>query len=278
MIEFLLKYYRCVVVFLILACIFVFAFLIDYVLDDVNDERLGVHFLDVGQGDSIFIKTPSQKTVLIDGGKFGSGVVKEMTQFLPFDERELDVLMITHFDFDHSGGLIDVLKYFDVNKVIISKNIKENEFVEYLQGMIEKEDSEVLTVYNGDKIDFGDGVEMEFLSPAKDGLYFSDNQSSIVSKLVYKDKSFLFTGDIDDRIERSLVSRGLDIRADVLKVSHHGSKSSSLQEFIDAVDPSISIIQVGKNRYGHPHTDVLEKLNNSIILRNDKNGTISFYF
>ena len=246
MLNFILQKYYYIFVFLLLCCIIVSGFLIDYFINNVNDDRLGVHFLNVGQGDSIFIKTPNQRTVMVDSGKLGSGSVRQATSFLPFYDRNLDVLIITHFDFDHSGGVIDVLRYFNVNKIIVPKHQEENDFTKYLWEMIEKEKSEVIEVYGGDKIVFGDGVVINILSPIKNNFYFSNNQSSIVTRLTYKDISFLLTADIDKRIERSLVEQNLDLDSDVLKIAHHGSKSSSIKQFIDSVSPEISIIQVGK--------------------------------
>lgn len=276
MLNLILQKYYYIFVSLLILCIFISGFLVDY-FNNVNAERLEVHFLDVGQGDGIFIKTPSQKTVMIDGGKVGSGSVMGATSHLSFYNRKLDVLIITHFDFDHSGGVIDILKYFEVEKIVVSQTQKENDFTKYLWNLIKEEGAEIVEVYGGDKIIFNDGAVIEILSPVKNNLYFTDNQSSIVARLIYKDKSFLFTGDIDKRIERSLVTQNLNIDSDILKVSHHGSNSSSIKEFIDEVSPNISVIQVGKNRYGHPHPDVLEVLKESTILRNDTNKKISFY-
>ncbi|MYE38105.1 MAG: MBL fold metallo-hydrolase [Candidatus Spechtbacteria bacterium SB0662_bin_43] len=247
-----------------------FAFVVN-----TRDPELVVHFLNVGQGDAIFVEMPTGHTLLIDGGLSGSETAYIIGSLLPFYERDIDVVIATHLDSDHIGGLISVLSYFDIGTIVVPQRRGDTTVLSSFWYMVDKEQSNVVTGEQGMKIAFGDDIVLEILSPASDGLYFSENQSSIVAKLSYKNDSFLFTGDIDQRIERSLLARTIDVSADVLKVAHHGSASSSLPAFIEAVSPTIAVIQVGKNSYGHPHKDVIYTLKDTTILRNDIHGHIS---
>ncbi len=242
-----------------------------------NNNYLEVHFLDVGQGDSVFIQTPEGKSVLVDAGPIRGGAVSQVATLKGFFDRKIDVVVATHFDSDHIGGMIDIFEYFDVSLIIMPEWQDKSANIEYFLEAVKNEGAEIIFAERIEKLQFKDGVVLEFISPKQAGLYFSENQASIVAKLSYGDDSFLFAADIDKRIERSLAEREGNIKADVLKVAHHGSAGSSSKKFIEAVAPKIAIIQVGKNPYGHPKDEVLEALEGVLVLRNDQNGTISLY-
>lgn len=242
-----------------------------------QSDILGVHFVDVGQGDGIFIDTPTHRRVLIDGGKQDSGVAFQVGALMPFYDKRVDVVIATHADSDHIGGLIDVLDRFEVGALVVHSKANDK-FLN--QVLLQKAREKQVQVYEAraiQNIAIGD-VRFEFLRPNSLFESANENQNSVVIKMVYKNDSFLFTGDIDDDVEMQFIQDNIDVSADVLKVAHHGSKSSSTELFIQAVNPSVAVIQAGEdNSYGHPHAQVLERLNAQLILRNDRNGTISLY-
>lgn len=244
-----------------------------------REKPLEVHFLDVGQGDAILIETPNQKQILIDGGRNRS-VVSHLGKLLPFGDRDLDVLIATHPDADHIGGLPEVLDRYEVLLYLEPGVRSENGLVEVLERKVSLKVKERLLARQNLKISFGDGVELLILFPNQDVSNFDTNDASIVAKLSYGETSFLLTGDAGFRTENILLnSAGSLLDSDVLKAGHHGSKNSSSPKFVSAVSPEYAVISAGKdNSYGHPHQEVLkifEDLN--IKIRNTaKEGTITF--
>jgi competence protein ComEC len=241
-------------------------------------QLLEVSFFDVGQGDSIFIETPQGHQVLIDGGP-GSIVLEKLGEEMPYWDRDIDLIILTHPEHDHIFGLIEVLKNYEVENVLWT-GIKRNtqEYGEWIE-CLEKEGAEIIIAEKGQKIIMGD-VYFEIVHPFEnlEGQEIkSVNNSSVVGRLIFKDSSFLFTGDIFKSIEKDIIESGVDIESDVLKVGHHGSKTSSREEFVSAVSPGIAVIQVGENNsYGHPSQETLDTLENYgiKILRTDINGDI----
>lgn len=238
-------------------------------------EVLGVHFLDVGQGDAIFIETPHGRQVLIDGGRAGSGISQELAEVMPFTDRSIDMVIVTHLDADHIGGLVEVLERYEVSHILLAQERTEGQAVFW--GAVQAEGAQLTMVEAPMRVILEDEVVMEILSPTQALAQASENERSIVAKLIYRDDSFLLTGDMEKRAEYALLAAGVDVSADVLKVAHHGSNSSSVPAFLAAVSPRVAVIQVGKNSYGHPHPDVLARLGGITVLRNDENGTISLY-
>lgn len=225
-----------------------------------------------GQGDATLIVTPLNKHILIDGGgsEFGDFNVGEST-LLPylFDRgiKKLDYIILTHFDLDHVQAAIYVMKNIRVNKVIIAKQIKSSgaysEFVE----IIKKKKIEVSVVKAGDMIIVENDMFFDVLWP-DDGEFISENainNNSIVCKLRHREFSVLFTGDIEEIAEKKILELYRDnlkvLQSTVLKVAHHGSKSSSSEEFLEIVKPKIALIGVGANNlYGHPSSEVIERI------------------
>ena len=240
---------------------------------------LAVDFFDVGQGDSIFIETPQKYQILIDGGP-SSRVIEKLSKVMPFYDRSLDLVIMTHPDPDHLLGLIDVFKRYKVGLVGFTGVKSSNpEFIEWESQILTKK-IPVVVLRKNERLFLGKNVYIDILAPLEnfEGREVKDfNSSSIVARMVFKNKSFLFTGDAPKTIEASLVDSGVNLDSDVLKVGHHGSKTSTTDEFLRAVTPEISVIQVGKNnRYGHPTPEVLERLNKYgiKILRTDESGDI----
>lgn len=236
---------------------------------------LEVHFLDVGQGDAIFIQTPTGRQVLIDGGRSGSGTVASVSEVVPFTDRSLDIVVATHLDADHIGGLAEVLEQYEVGMILVAEEQRDDSAAFW--EAVEAEGADVIVVEAPMRVTLEDEVVLDILSPTSALRGAPDNERSIVAKLVYRNDSFLFTGDMEKRAEYALLAAGVDISADVLKVAHHGSSTSTTPAFLGAVAPRLAVIQVGQNSYGHPHPDVLARLAGITVVRNDINGTISLY-
>lgn len=240
--------------------------------------HLQVIFFDIGQGDAIFIVSPKGHQILIDGGP-GSKILEKLAKEIPFYDRSLDLVILTHPEKDHMEGLIEVLKKYEVDYILWTGVVRDTSEFKAWQESLEKEKAQIRIAKAGQKIT-ASKVVFDILHPFEklEGREFKDsNNTSIVAKLSFGNNSFLFTGDIYNSGEKKLVERGDDLNSDVLKVSHHGSKSSSCEEFIEKVLPDIAVLQLGrKNPYGHPHQEVLERLEKYEIeiLRTDESGDI----
>lgn len=231
---------------------------------------LTIHFIDVGQGDCTLIITPTGKKILIDGGGSDNYDVGKNT-LLPylFDRRitKLDYVIISHFDSDHVKGIITILEELNVEKVVVSKQWQSSEnYKEFLE-IIKYKNIFVKQVSKGDKINIEKDLNINILFPIQDQLISENalNNNSIVAKFVYKKFSMLFTGDIEKIAEEQIVKifEKTDVlNSTILKIAHHGSKTSTTEEFLEAVSPQIVLIGVGKNNlYGHPNSEIIERLN-----------------
>ena len=240
---------------------------------------LTVAFLDVGQGDSIFIEAPSGNQVLIDGGS-GSGVLRELSKVMPFYDRSIDIVIATHPDKDHIGGLPDVLENYKVGIFLEPGITSDTGVYRALEEIISEKDIRKILARRGMKLILGGGVELIILFPDRDVAGLESNTASIVAQLVYGDTEFLLTGDSPKSIEKYLVSiLGKDLESDVLKVGHHGSKTSSDISFIGIVSPQYAVISAGKdNRYGHPHEEVINILKQfeAEVISTYEQGTVIF--
>ena len=248
-----------------------------------NKGILTVAFLDIGQGDAIFITAPSGNQLLIDGGP-SKAVLRELSKVMPFYDRSIDVVIATHADQDHVGGLPDVLNKYKVNIFMETGVPGESSAYTELKGKIEKSKIKRLEARRGMEVDLGDGAILQILFPDRDPSGMETNTSSIVARLIYGENEFILTGDSPQAIENYLVSFGtesptLALQSDVLKAGHHGSKTSSSQAFVSAVSPEYVVMSVGKdNRYGHPNQEVLDIFTNfgAKILRTDLSGRVVF--
>jgi len=259
------------------------------VFDLSKPQFLEVNFFDVGQGDAIFIETPKRNQILIDGGP-DSKILEKLGKEMPFWDRGIDSIILTHPERDHLAGLIDVLKSYKVENIIWTGIKREIPEAKEWENLIEKEKARVFIANSGQKVLLPEGV-IEILFPFEnlEGEKFENsNDTSIVAELIFNKNSFLFTGDISKSTENDLVFSE-NLNTDVLKVAHHGSKNSTSEDFLEKVLPKIAVISVGKkgdsnpdcdnkerNPYGHPNCEVLERLKNFGIkvLRTDIDGDI----
>ena len=235
--------------------------------------------MDVGQGDAILIKAPGGQNVLIDGGP-DKTVIKQLAKNLPWWDKQIDLMILTHPHDDHVTGLIDVLKRYRVKRILYTGAI--HSAPNYLTWLKLVRDKKVpLTIIDKEQtINLSQGAEIKILYPADSLLNktMADlNDSSIVIKLIHGQNKFLLTGDASEKVEKTLLEGGADLSADVLKVAHHGSQYSTSQEFLEKARPKIAIIEVGKdNDFGHPNLRIVKRLERvgAEIFRTDEAGTV----
>lgn len=259
-------------VFLIIFNFFVWSQIILGSSKKNND--LEVYFLDVGQGDSELVNLSNDVQILIDGGP-DNKILKELSSILPPTDRYIDLIVLSHPQYDHFAGLIEILKRYEVGAFIYNGREGTIKAFNELKKIIEENKIPTVILTQGNKIKYQEN-QFDVLSPSKNFISSKElNDTTLALKLTGKNSKILFTGDIGFKVEDYL-TRNFDIDSDVLKVGHHGSKYSSGQKFLEAVSPKISIIEVGKNSYGHPTLQTLNGLASigSQIFRTDKNGTI----
>ena len=252
----------------------IITFSVVYSLSSVDD--LQVIFFDVGQGDSIFIETPQKHQIIIDSGPENKTLLEKVSSAMPYWDKTIDLIILTHTDSDHISGFFELLDNYVVENILWSGVSGDSSKSEKWEEMINLEGANIIYSNDIDKIILGN-VVMDVISPNNyiiEKYSKNANDISVVSKMTYKDSSFLFTGDITSKVEKEIINE--DIFADVLKVAHHGSRHSTYDDFVAKVNPLIAVIQVGKNSYGHPNDDVLTRLSNFGIkvLRSDINGDI----
>lgn len=255
---FVLKTYKCLLIILLVI-----------IINCVN-KQLEVHFIDVGQGDSCFIITPNHKTILIDGGgstsnTFDVGEDTLIPYILDRGYKKIDYIFISHFDQDHVGGILPLLEELKVGQIFISKQEEISENYERFLKLVKQKNLKVQEVKAGNKIIIDD-VIFYILWPIEKSIEENIlNNNAMVMKLQYKDFSILFTGDIEAVAEKEILDKYRNklniLKSTVLKVAHHGSKSSSTEEFLKVVDSKVALIGVGENNmFGHPHNQVIERL------------------
>jgi len=241
---------------------------------------LKVAFLDVGQGDAIFIESPSGIQMLIDGG-FGKSVLEELSSVIGFEDRSIDVVLATHPDADHIGGLSFVLDRFDVGVYVSTPLESETLVYKRLEESLLREEGMIrLWGKRGMFFDMGEGVIVTLLYPSDFYSHKDANDSSIVARISYGEIDFLLMGDASVEVEDTLISyNDALLTSEVLKLGHHGSRTSTSSQFLDVVEPLYAVISAGKdNRYGHPHKEVVELVTskNILIRSTAENGTITF--
>ncbi len=240
--------------------------------------RLTVTFLDVGQGESILIEGPEGHRILVDGGPSGEAITAALGRQLPFYDRRLDLVLLTHPQLDHMGGLPAVVEEYSVARVLSSPIEVDTAAYRAWSQAVSDNGIPELAVRRGQTIDLGDGAHLAVLSAGQEQTADADdlNDSSVVLRLTMGHVAFLLTGDITEDGETSLISTGTDLDATVLKVAHHGSNTSTSPAFIRRTTPLIDVISVGaNNRFGHPTSDTLDRLAGDLILRTDQQGDIT---
>ena len=249
---------------------------------------LTVAFLSVGQGDAIYIQSPSGHNVMFDGGP-DNGVLRRLGEVMPFYQRTIDTLVVTNPDKDHMAGFIDILKTYKVGRVIEpGTHSPSATYAELERSIVESEKkngTKKIIGRAGMVLDLGSGAEVVFLFPDQDVSDWATNDGSIVARLVYASTSVMLMGDAPKQTEDYLIekakqnSEALILKSDILKAGHHGSKTSTAEEFVKAVSPIYAIISAGlNNRYHHPHPSTiatLKKLGVAILVTFEK-GTIIF--
>lgn len=241
--------------------------------------QLEVSFLDVGQGDAILIEAPSGAQVLVDGGASGA-VLRELAAELPLLDDDLDLVVATHPDTDHVGGLVDVLERYTVGQILLTENEGESDAAQAFARAAEAEEADITMARRGQVWRLDASTTLEVLFPETDVSEMESNASSVVLKLSYGTHDFLLTGDAPKRMEEYLVlAFGEHLESEVLKVGHHGSRTSTAEPFLAAVDPDYAVISAGAdNRYGHPHVEITDALFNAgvTVLETAASGTVTF--
>lgn len=251
---------------------------------NIPDDKLHVHILNVGQGDAILIQTPSHQNILIDGGPSPQSINLQLGKKLPFWDRTIDLMLLTQPQADHITGLIEVLHYYNVKQVIES-GLTANSLI-HTQWLKIVEDNKIKhsTGHAGQEINLGNDIIIEILHPPEYLLksnYDNINDNSLVLRLSYNAVSFLFTGDIGEETEWHLISQRANLQSTVLKVAHHGSRSSTSPELLAVVNPRAAVVSVGSNNnFGHPHPEIIarlvQKVGEDTIFLTSNNGTVEF--
>jgi len=240
-----------------------------------NQQYLKVDFFDVGQGDSIFIETPDKKQILIDGGP-GEAVLEKLGNEMGFFDRSLDLVILTHPDSDHLNGLIEVLRHYQVAQILASPAQTDGAGFKEWQKIISEKNIPVTIGQAGQQIEISPRINFDVVYPFS-GTGSGTNTSSIVGRLCYQQICFLMTGDIEESQEKTLGQTNFNLNSQVLKVAHHGSKTSSTDGLLSRVQPQLAIISVGKNNsFGHPAPEIVERLKKytNKILGTDETGNI----
>jgi competence protein ComEC len=268
------------IIFIILSGLFLVNISLAVLAYDLNkrDGLLEVSFFDVGQGDSAFIEAAGYQ-ILIDGGP-DSSVLEKLSEEMPFWDRDIDLVILTHPESDHLSGLLEVLKRYKIENILWTGIVRDTAIFKEWEDLIGKEGADIKIAQAGQEINLSGNVYIEVLSPFEslEGIEFKDsNDTSIVTRLVFGETSFLFMGDIDSSIEKDIMEKNAELETGVLKVAHHGSKTSTSGDFIGRALPEYAVISVGKdNKYGHPTQEVLDILSryDIMIFRTDEVGDI----
>lgn len=223
---------------------------------------LTVAFLDVGQGDAVFIQAPNGNQLLYDAGPPSGKILRSISEVMPFYDRSIDIAILSHPDMDHIGGFMDVFARFNISAVLQSGANSENGVHDEMLRVIRDEGAAHFTARRGMQISLGDGVVIDVLYPDRDTAQMDTNDASIVLRVRYKETAFLISGDLPRSLEEHIVAQeGSNLHANVLKLGHHGSRTSTSPLFLVAVHPDVAVISAGlNNRYGHPHKEVLDEL------------------
>lgn len=296
-----LVYHKKIVWFSVVSIILSFSISFYVSTQILKSKSLQVSYLDIGQGDATFIRAPNGNSILIDGGPPSGQVATRISEVTHLFDKHIDVIIATHADADHIGGLASVLKNYSTSLFLDPHFSSETGIYKKLFEIVKEKNIQRITARQGINILLDTDTKLKILFPSnlypkyliercelekkkkrkgnkkcEKNILIDTNQTSVVARLEFKNKSLLFTGDASIDVENFLIDSKVNLAADVLKVGHHGSKTSTSESFVKEVNPSLAIISVGKeNRYGHPHSEVLEQLKGIKTLRTDLMGTIT---
>ena len=222
---------------------------------------LTVTMLNIGQGDAIFVESPTGKQILVDSGP-DTSVLRELSDVMPFYDKTIDLLMVTNPDRDHMAGFIPIIDRFRIGAVLESGTVNDSEIFKTLESSIDAHHIKRIIAERGMVVDLGSGALLTILFPDRDVHTIDRNPGSIVARLSYGDTSYMLTGDTTQEVEEYLVSLdGEKLKSDVLKAGHHGSRTATGKLFVDTVKPKYALISAGKgNSYGHPHKETIDIL------------------
>ncbi len=260
---------------LLLLCFVSFIFYLDW---QNSHRKLTFAMLDVGQGDGLFIESPTGTQIMFDGGPTHK-ILGPLSRVMPFYDKHIDAIVITNPDADHIGGFLEVLKNYKVDTVFEPGTFNDSKTYQNLEAEIKRQNIKDVVVKKGMRLDLGGGAVIDMLFPDRDVSDWSSNDGSIVGKLTYGATSVMLTGDATAKTEGIILSDfpTEELKSTVLKVGHHGSRTSSSPEFVTAVGPTYAEISDGKdNKYGHPHQETLDTLAavSAQVFRTDLLGTI----
>lgn len=257
------NYYKIILYFYIfIICVLT---LCDYIVFDVlkSAGNVEVYFLNIGQGDASLIKTKQNRYILIDGGPDNT-LIQKIGKYVPFYRPVIDIVIVTHPDLDHFLGIVELVRRYKINYIILTK--QNSDIAAYKQ--LEKEIfSMQIPIIYAETISILelDDMHFDFFHPKEFTKVKDSNDGSIVFKMKSSAITFLFTGDAGLKTEELLLSQNLDLKTDVLKVGHHGSKTSTSKKFLTATNPKIATVSVGENNFGHPHPEVINQLHSKNI-------------
>ncbi len=265
---------------IVVLALFVFTLFVFYLDYKSSNRVLTFAILNVGQGDALFIESPTGTQILIDGGpprKILSELLKVMS---PFD-RSIDAIIITNPDQDHIGGFLDILKVYKVGYVFEPGTFNDSKTYQNLEQEIKDKKIPQFLAKKGMRLDIGGGAVIDILFPDRDVSTWPTNDGSVVARLSYGNNSIMLTGDAVQKTEKIILKENPieQLQSTILKVGHHGSYTSSGESFVKAISPQYAVISVGKeNKYGHPHIETLNTLAQLgvKVLRTDLLGTVIF--
>lgn len=264
-------------IFGILAFLLILVF---YALTQKEKQKTEMVFLDVGQGDAMLVSLPGDAQILIDAGP-SDQILTKLSEYLPFYDKDIELAILTHPHIDHLQGFASVLKNYNVKNFIFSGvNYKSQVYAQLIEAL-KKEGSNIYLAKMGDAISYADQPILKILNPPQIllGQSFKNiHDSVIVSQLNLGRKKFLLLADADENLDRKLITSNLIEDIDVIKVGHHGSKTATAPELLKIAKPEEAVISVGRNSYGHPNPDVLERLQKigAKIFRTDQVGDIIY--
>lgn len=240
---------------------------------DITDSELVVNYIDVGQADSIFIKTPEGKNMLIDAGETKKGAVVDFLN--KNNVKKIDAVIATHPHSDHISEMDSVIENYEITNFYMPKVMHTTKSFENMIDALESKNVNVIEAKAGVTIDIDKNLKCDILAPCKNN-YEDLNDWSAVLKITYGENSFLFTGDATEISERDIINNKSDIKADVLKIGHHGSRTSTSDEFLEFVNPKYTVISAEEgNDYGHPHKETMERLKDINTYITFNTGTVT---